>query len=161
MEGMNEGAAGQHSCVVWRLNGTSGTELTCELCRTGHEVRLRFCSGAELLHETALMAPAEADSWTRIWRAYYLTSGWSAPGPSRRSRRSRIPRRAAPQVRTGPILRYWTRTDHEGGTVACELVRTETGLEVRFDGPPQRTQPVRSMTEALALAEAWKSVVPV
>jgi hypothetical protein len=39
-------------------------------------------------------------------------------------------------------------------------VRTEKGLELRIDGLTQRTQLVRSVTEALELAEAWKCAVP-
>ena len=158
---MSDGAPDQQSRVLWILKNAAGAELTCELYRTMHAVQLRFRSGAGLLYETPRLNPSDADSWARVWRAYYLMGGWPAPSPADAGCRPRLPHRAAPPVRTGPILRYWSRTDHEGAIVACELVRTETGLEVRCNGRPQRARLVRSMTEARELAEAWKSAVPV
>jgi hypothetical protein len=145
--------------LLWRLHNASGDALTCESHRSDHGVHLRFQSSTELLRETSALDAAGVESWARVWRAYYLTSGWSAPSATRRSRRSRSQRPSVPPARLGSILRYWTLTDRDGAIVACELVRTESGLEVRHDGRPKRAQLVHSMNEGLRLAEAWKSAV--
>jgi hypothetical protein len=47
----------------------------------------------------------------------------------------------------------------DGSTVACDLVRTGAGLEVRCDALPKRAQLVRNMAEGLELAKAWRSAL--
>lgn len=148
------------SHVLWRLNNPSGDELKCEIHRTDTAVKLRFLSRDGLLGESPPITAASLESWTRVWRAFYLTNGWSDPGvvlPSHHRTRKRPT--SPPLVFSGdaPILRYWTMTDREGATVACELVRTEAGLEVRCNGRPARAQLVYSMADGLRLAGDWQS----
>jgi hypothetical protein len=61
-----------------------------------------------------------------------------------------------------PLLRYWTLQSPNGRLATCELVRTAKGLEVRCDWTGEgarvaRTAPIEAVTDALALAEAWRA----
>ena len=63
-----------------------------------------------------------------------------------------------------PLLRYWTLQAPAGHVATCELVRTETGLEVRCHwtekGAPARvtdSAAIQVVAEALSLADAWKA----
>ena len=145
--------------VLWRLNNPSGDELTCEIHRTDTAVTLRFLSRDVLLGESPPITAASLECWTRVWRAYYLTNGWADPGVVLPRRRARKRPMSPPLVGSGDaaILRYWTMTDRAGATVACELVRTAAGLEVRCNGRPQRAQLVYSMADGLRLAGDWQS----
>ena len=163
--------------ALWSLSNASGDELRCETHETAAGVCLRFCTTAGVLRTSGLIQAPNLESWIRIWRAYYLTSGWSVSSvaggdagrlnrgtackPSRRGSRApdstTRPESGWLQVVTGPILRYWSVRAADGATVACELVRTQAGLEVRCDTFPMRAQLVSSMAEGLALSHAWKS----
>jgi hypothetical protein len=62
------------------------------------------------------------------------------------------------------LLRYWTLQSPDGRVTTCELVRTAKGLEVRCDlisesaqARVARTAPIEAVTDALALAEAWRA----
>lgn len=67
-------------------------------------------------------------------------------------------------MRAEPLLRYWTLHGPGGHVVTCELVRTETGLEVRCDwidrGAPARltnSAAIQAVAEALKVADTWKA----
>ena len=163
--------------VLWSLTGASGEELKCETYHTETSLHLRFRTNAGILRTSKPIECSDLESWTRIWRAFYLTSGWSditAPHIGHRRHKPRPaptsfervastatplaqPRQPWLQVVTGPILRYWTLSRPEGSTIACELVRTESGLEVRCNASPQRAQRVHSMAEGLELSNTWTS----
>jgi hypothetical protein len=148
----------QQYVVLWSLNNAAGDELRCETQHTSSGLRLRFRSSAGVVRLTGPIQPSSVDSWMRIWRAYYLTSGWSDPGEARRGHRRRARPTRSPAV-MGPILRYWTMSGPGGATVACELVRTPVGLEVRCDTSPVRAQAVSTVAEGLPLAQEWKSAL--
>ena len=63
-----------------------------------------------------------------------------------------------------PLLRYWTLQSPDGRVATCELVRTAHGLEVRCDWSGagaqacvSRTAPIEAVSDALAVAEAWRA----
>jgi hypothetical protein len=62
------------------------------------------------------------------------------------------------------LVRYWTLQSPDGRLASCELFRTDTGLEVRCDltgeGAPAgvpRVVSITAITDALAVAEAWRA----
>ena len=164
--------------VLWSLIGASGEELKCETYHTETSLHLRFRTNVGILRTSKPIECSDLESWARVWRAFYLTSGWSDVRAARIGHRRHKPRPASTtlgsvastatrlsqprqpwlQVVTGPILRYWTLSRPEGSTIACELVRTESGLEVWCNASPQRAQLVYSMAEGLELSNIWKSV---
>jgi hypothetical protein len=167
----------QPSGVLWSLIGASGEELKCETHHTETTLHLRFRTSEGILCTSKPIEASELESWTRVWRAFYLTSGWSEASAARlghRRYRARPAPRPVPRVAstatplaqprprwvhvvTGPILRYWAVTGPQGSTIVCELVRTKSGLEVRCNASPERAQPVHSMAEGLELSNAWRS----
>ena len=67
-------------------------------------------------------------------------------------------------MRAESLLRYWTLHSPAGHIATCELVRTETGLEVRCGWTEQGAQArvadaaaIQAVAEALGLADAWKA----
>jgi hypothetical protein len=162
--------------VLWSLHSGSGDQLTCEIRRTDVALCLQFRSNAGVVRVSQSLDPASVESWSRVWRAYYLTSGWSDQGRAPRRHRQRAGRTPAaavqadgpkhrnarahpdrPPVITGAILRCWSVRGTDGATVVCELVRTEAGLEVRCDTSPVRTRLVNSIGEGINLANVWKA----
>jgi hypothetical protein len=161
--------------VLWSLDSGSGDQLICEIHRTDAAVCIRARCNAGVVRVSQPLAPSSVESWSRVWRAYYLTSGWSEKGGARRPRQraGRTPAPAVqdggpklrdaqahpdrPPVTTGAILRCWSVRGTDGAMVSCDLVRTETGLEVRCDAAPVRTRRVNSIGEGINLADAWKA----
>lgn len=162
---------------MWSLRNAAGDELKCEAQHTDAGVILRFRTSAGVLATSRPIAPSDLESWIRVWRAYYLTSGWSDGDAAGRGHRQVTPRTAATSARhhdatgatriqtgssvgqivTGPILRYWSVTAADGAIISCELVRTKDGLEVRCNSVPARAQTVHSMAEGLDLSHSWRS----
>jgi|KBSSwiStaDraftv2_1062776.scaffolds.fasta_scaffold765970_2 hypothetical protein len=67
-------------------------------------------------------------------------------------------------MRAESLVRYWTLHASAGHVATCELVRTETGLEVRCHWTEQGAQArvtnsaaIQAIAEALSLADAWKA----
>ena len=174
---MKTGSACQEDRVLWSLTNASDDELKCETWQSEAGLHLRFRTSAGVLYTSKPIDDGDVESWTRVWRAYYLTDGWrdsrthrfrpyrrkgrnepSSPGPGVIAPVAQ-PQPTRLQVATEPILRYWTVTGVAGPTITCELVRTRAGLEVRCNTAPARAEVVRSMAEGLALSRAWKGAV--